>query len=449
MTTARGFFKCLIILFIILCLNTSILSIFASDLDEDSSPLHNTEYTDTSSPDLEEEYYATDNSSYEADTAEDADTDMNDTEEEGENTSTSDEDFSDSSDPFSDEDLDDNADSSDEEYGYPIFDDDENVEGSIETEEHFQMGDSTNKTLYITKDGDIKRIKRSNITTDETDPGSNGESKADGSVSTDSNKIRSSYVRILPSDDDTDTDTDTDPADDTDVDDAGTGTDTDTDTDTDPADDTDADDDATGTEDSQEEQDQNTGSEDVQEPSPTQTDETAAPVEMDTNTDQADAPDEIGTIRTTNFQETAFDYSDREENAADITSVSFSGRRILLADDNADNRKNSVETLSQWGFEVETAESGQAAVDMVSGSAPGTYDLILMDIEMPGMSGYEAAKMIRGLEDKQIAEVPIIAMMDSVTSEEIMATEQAGMQGYIIKNASIEEALQVISSALR
>ena len=105
--------------------------------------------------------------------------------------------------------------------------------------------------------------------------------------------------------------------------------------------------------------------------------------------------------------------------------------------------------LSQEGFTVECAENGQVAVDMVSASQPGYYDLVLMDIQMPVMDGYEAARAIRGLDNKDLAGIPIIAVTANAFKEDVAAAKEAGMQGHIAKPLDVERMWDTISEVLR
>ena len=109
------------------------------------------------------------------------------------------------------------------------------------------------------------------------------------------------------------------------------------------------------------------------------------------------------------------------------------GKRVLLVEDNALNREISRELLTEQGFLVEEAEDGDIAVGKVANSAPGYYDLILMDIQMPRMDGYEAARRIRALEDKALAKIPIIAVTANAFEEDRQAALKAGMNGHVGK----------------
>ncbi len=123
--------------------------------------------------------------------------------------------------------------------------------------------------------------------------------------------------------------------------------------------------------------------------------------------------------------------------------------RILLAEDNELNREIAEAILEEAGFTLETAENGQAAVEMVSRSAPGYYRLVLMDIQMPVMDGYEAAKAIRGLEDPALASVPILAMTANAFEEDKQAALQCGMNGHIAKPINIDKLLETLDAVLK
>ena len=128
--------------------------------------------------------------------------------------------------------------------------------------------------------------------------------------------------------------------------------------------------------------------------------------------------------------------------------MDFTGRRLLLAEDNAINMEIAVMILSQAGFTVETAENGKEALDMVASSSPGYYDAILMDIQMPVMDGYEAARAIRALDNPELAEIPIIAMTANAFKEDEQAAEQAGMQGHIAKPIDLQKMMETIRTVL-
>ena len=129
--------------------------------------------------------------------------------------------------------------------------------------------------------------------------------------------------------------------------------------------------------------------------------------------------------------------------------IDFSGKRLLLVEDNMINMEIANMILSQLGFVIETAENGQIAVDMVSSSEPGYYDLILMDIQMPVMDGYTATKTIRALGNRKLAQIPIVAMTANAFAEDIRASEEAGMQGHIAKPIDVNVMIQTLTNVLR
>ncbi|MDE7225732.1 MAG: response regulator, partial [Ruminococcus sp.] len=100
--------------------------------------------------------------------------------------------------------------------------------------------------------------------------------------------------------------------------------------------------------------------------------------------------------------------------------------RILLVEDNELNREIATEILSESGFYIECAENGQIAVNMINDSEPGYYKVVLMDVQMPVMNGYEASKAIRKLPDKQLAEIPIIAMTANAFAEDVQEALKSG-----------------------
>ncbi len=129
-------------------------------------------------------------------------------------------------------------------------------------------------------------------------------------------------------------------------------------------------------------------------------------------------------------------------------SYRFVGRRILLAEDNELNREIAEELLTEAGFTVESAENGQIASEMVERSAPGYYDLVLMDVQMPIMNGYEATKKIRALENRALADIPVIAMTANAFEEDKADAFAAGMNGHLAKPIDIEAMLTLLEQVL-
>lgn len=133
------------------------------------------------------------------------------------------------------------------------------------------------------------------------------------------------------------------------------------------------------------------------------------------------------------------------EEKAENVSLNLEGRRILLVEDNELNREIAQEVLEERGLIIETAEDGSIAVDMVKASEAGHYDLILMDVQMPIMNGYEATKAIRSLEDSALASIPIIAMTANAFDEDKRQALESGMNDHVAKPIDIgklEEALR-------
>jgi CheY-like chemotaxis protein len=130
------------------------------------------------------------------------------------------------------------------------------------------------------------------------------------------------------------------------------------------------------------------------------------------------------------------------------SEAGFSGKRLLLVEDNMVNLKIAEMILTCAGFAVETAENGQLAVDMVSASEPGDFSAILMDIQMPVMDGYEATRAIRALNNRELAEIPIVALTSNAFREDLEATKSAGMDAHIAKPVDVQKMLSTLRSVL-
>ena len=127
----------------------------------------------------------------------------------------------------------------------------------------------------------------------------------------------------------------------------------------------------------------------------------------------------------------------------------FHELRLLLAEDNEINREIATLVLEEAGFRLDTAVNGAEALQKVASSQPGDYDLILMDIQMPVMDGYEAARSIRALPNPALAEIPIIAMTANAFTEDIRAAEAAGMNGHIAKPIDVPKMMETLRAVLR
>ncbi len=117
-------------------------------------------------------------------------------------------------------------------------------------------------------------------------------------------------------------------------------------------------------------------------------------------------------------------------------------------EDNELNREIAVEVLEESGFKTEEAQDGSIAVEKVRASVPGYYDLVLMDIQMPVMDGYEASRVIRALEDERLAAVPIVAMTANAFEEDKQAALDAGMNGHLAKPFDVDELFEMLASVI-
>ncbi len=129
-------------------------------------------------------------------------------------------------------------------------------------------------------------------------------------------------------------------------------------------------------------------------------------------------------------------------------NVSFKGKKILLVEDNELNQEIAVEILQETGFIMDVAEDGIIAVDKIKAAKPGQYDLILMDIQMPIMNGYEATRQIRALDDPVLASIPIIAMTANAFDEDRKTAFDAGMNGHVAKPINIPKLMELLRDIL-
>ena len=126
----------------------------------------------------------------------------------------------------------------------------------------------------------------------------------------------------------------------------------------------------------------------------------------------------------------------------------FHAERILLVEDNELNQEIATEILQEAGFSVEVADNGQLAIDKLKISKPGYYQLILMDVQMPVMNGYEATRAIRKLSDTQLASIPILAMTANAFEEDKQEALRSGMNGHIAKPINIDSLMKTLKRIL-
>ena len=117
-------------------------------------------------------------------------------------------------------------------------------------------------------------------------------------------------------------------------------------------------------------------------------------------------------------------------------------------EDNELNSEIAVEILNEYCFQVDTAENGAEAVEKIKSSVPGNYDLVLMDVQMPVMNGYEATQQIRALDDPALAGITILAMTANAFDEDRKKALECGMDGFLSKPIVIEELISALQDKL-
>ena len=123
--------------------------------------------------------------------------------------------------------------------------------------------------------------------------------------------------------------------------------------------------------------------------------------------------------------------------------------KVLVVEDNELNQEIERELLEAEGFRVDTVWNGQEALERMKSAKPGEYAVILMDIQMPVMDGYEAARAIRALSNRSVAKVPIVAVSANAFEEDKRRSSESGMNAHIAKPVRIPELMEVIESLLR
>lgn len=131
-----------------------------------------------------------------------------------------------------------------------------------------------------------------------------------------------------------------------------------------------------------------------------------------------------------------------------IEEKDFAGKRILLVEDNEMNAEIATEILSEAGFIVEHAEDGKVCIEMLTYRKAGYYDVILMDVQMPNLNGYDTTRVIRRLENKNKADIPIIAMTANAFEEDKQNALAAGMNGHLAKPVEISKLMETLAQIL-
>ena len=132
----------------------------------------------------------------------------------------------------------------------------------------------------------------------------------------------------------------------------------------------------------------------------------------------------------------------------EMDDLDFSNKKLLLVEDIEVNREIAIMILEEVGFTVEYATNGKEAVEKVENSKVGDYDAVLMDIQMPIMNGYEAAQAIRKLENKALANIPIIAMTANAFSEDVERAKAAGMNDHVAKPLDVPKMMETLQRIL-
>lgn len=126
----------------------------------------------------------------------------------------------------------------------------------------------------------------------------------------------------------------------------------------------------------------------------------------------------------------------------DLSGISFQGCRILLVEDNELNQEIAMELIGELGAMVECTSDGRKGLQRFAEMPEGYYDMILMDIQMPVMNGFEATHAIRKLPRTDAAAIPILALSANVAAEDIAASRESGMNGHIAKPLDIPQLME-------
>ena len=129
-----------------------------------------------------------------------------------------------------------------------------------------------------------------------------------------------------------------------------------------------------------------------------------------------------------------------------VTTMSLRGMKVLLVEDNEMNREIAEELLTERGIVVDTAPDGDVAVEKIRNAEPGEYELVLMDVQMPRMNGYDATREIRGMKDPSKSNLPIIAMTANAFEEDRKDALAAGMDGHLSKPIDVQKLIETLTN---
>ncbi len=132
------------------------------------------------------------------------------------------------------------------------------------------------------------------------------------------------------------------------------------------------------------------------------------------------------------------------EEEQDIVIYDFKGRRVLIVDDNQLNREILVEAMREEGFVVDEAIDGSFAIEKLRDSEPGTYELVILDLQMPVMDGYETTRIIRNFQNPKVSEIPIVALTADALPEEKSRAFNCGVNAYLVKPVDMPSLLKVL-----
>ena len=157
---------------------------------------------------------------------------------------------------------------------------------------------------------------------------------------------------------------------------------------------------------------------------------------------------DVGTTVRVEFENRIAEPADVKRTEPESAPVELEGKKILLVEDNELNREIAVDILEDEGMIVDTAEDGDIAVEKMRNAVDGQYDLILMDIQMPRMNGYDATRAIRALPNPAAAGIPIVALTANAFDEDKRNAFAAGMNGHLAKPIDIPKLLETLSKFL-